>query len=60
MNTSVVPVRRYRDASAAIQWLCGTFGLKKHLVVPNVDGTVAHAHFTFGGGTIMLGSVLKN
>lgn len=60
MNTIVIPVRRYRDAPAAIQWLCGTFGFQKHLVVPNVNGTVAHAQFTFGGGMIMLGSVLKN
>jgi hypothetical protein len=29
-------------------------------VVPNQDGTIAHAQLSFGNGMIMLGSVLKN
>ena len=28
---------------AAIEWLCATLGVEKHRVVPNDDGTVAHA-----------------
>ena len=28
--------------------------------MPNDDGTIAHAQLTFGGGMIMLGSVVKN
>ncbi len=61
-NTKVtlIPVVRYRDAPAAIEWLCQTFGFEKHLVVPNEDGTIAHAQLSFGNGMIMLGSVLKN
>jgi uncharacterized glyoxalase superfamily protein PhnB len=60
MKTTIVPVLRYRDAPAAIEWLCQAFGFEKHLVVPNEDGTIAHAQLSFGNGMIMLGSVLKN
>jgi uncharacterized glyoxalase superfamily protein PhnB len=59
-KATVIPVLRYRDASAAIEWLCQTFGFEKRLVVPNEDGTIAHAELSFGNGMIMLGSVLKN
>ena len=50
---------RYQDAPAAIEWLCQTFGLEKHAVYPNPDGTIAHAELTYGGGMIMLGSSVK-
>ena len=56
---TVIPCLRYRDAPAAIDWLCQTFGFEKQLVVPNQDGTIAHAQLSFGNGMIMLGSVLK-
>jgi uncharacterized glyoxalase superfamily protein PhnB len=54
----VIPCLRYRDAPAAIAWLCQTFGFEQQLVVPNPDGTIAHAQLKFGSGMIMLGSVL--
>lgn len=59
-TATLIPVLRYRDAPAAIEWLCQTFGFEKHLVVPNGDGTIAHAQLSFGNGMIMLGSVLEN
>lgn len=54
---TVVPCMRYRDAPAAIAWLCDTFGFETQLVVPNEDGTIAHAQLSFGNSMIMLGSV---
>jgi len=54
---TVVPCMRYRDAPAAIEWLCDTFGFEPQLVVPNEDGTIAHAQLAFGNSMIMLGSV---
>ena len=60
MSTTFIPVLRYRDAPAAIEWLCQVFGFEKHMVVPNDDGTIAHAQLRFGNGMIMPGSVLKN
>ena len=59
MMPTIIPVLRYRDAPAAIDCLCQAFGFERHLVVPNDDGTVAHAQLSFGHGMIMLGSVLK-
>ena len=56
----IISVLRYRDAPAAIEWLCLTFGFEKHLVAPNDDGTIAHAQLSFGNGMIMLGSVLDD
>jgi uncharacterized glyoxalase superfamily protein PhnB len=57
-RATVIPCFRYRNAPAAIEWLCATFGFEKHLVVPNDDGTVAHAQLSFGNGMIMVGSKL--
>jgi uncharacterized glyoxalase superfamily protein PhnB len=54
---TVIPALRYRDAPAAIEWLCRAFGFEKHAVYPNPDGTIAHAELSFGTGMIMLGSV---
>lgn len=57
--STVVPCLRYRDAPAAIKWLCDTFGFTPQLVVPNDDATVAHAQLTFGNGMVMLSSVFN-
>ncbi len=59
-RATVIPCLRYRNAPAAIEWLCDAFGFRKHLVVPNADGTIAHAQLSFGNGMIMLGSVLES
>ena len=55
-TATIVPSLSYRDAPAAIEWLCRAFGFEKHLVVPAEDGTIAHAQLVFGNGMIMLGS----
>ena len=55
-QVSVIPTMRYRDAPAAIDWLCRAFGFERHLVVPDEAGGIAHAQLTFGNGMIMLGS----
>jgi uncharacterized glyoxalase superfamily protein PhnB len=56
-KATVIPSLRYRNAPAAIEWLCSVFGFEKHAVYPNPDGTIAHAQLSFGNGMIMLGSV---
>ena len=53
---TIVPSLRYKDAPAAIDWLCKAFGFKKHLVVLGETGTIAHAQLVFGNGMVMLGS----
>jgi uncharacterized glyoxalase superfamily protein PhnB len=57
-RSTVIPGLRYRDAPAAIEWLCRAFGFEKHAVHANEDGTIAHAQLTFGNGMIMLGSAV--
>ncbi|MDE2802163.1 MAG: VOC family protein [Chloroflexota bacterium] len=55
-KTTIIPGMRYRDAPAAIDWLCDVLGFEPRLVVPNEDGTIAHAQLVLGDGMIMLGS----
>jgi uncharacterized glyoxalase superfamily protein PhnB len=59
-RATVVPAMRYRDAPAAIEWLCKAFGFEKHLVVPGPDNSIAHAQLSFGNGMIMLGSTSRD
>ena len=54
---TIIPSLRYRDALAAIDWLCRAFGFEKHAVYAGDGGVVHHAQLTFGNGMIMLGSV---
>jgi uncharacterized glyoxalase superfamily protein PhnB len=55
-KTTVIPCLSYRDAPAAIAWLCTVFGFEKQLVVPGDNNIIAHAQLSFGNGTVMLGS----
>ncbi len=56
-HARIIPGMRYRNAPAAIEWLCKAFGFEKHLVVPGQDGGIAHAQLTFDNGMIMLSSL---
>ena len=55
-TATVIPCLRYRDAKAAIEWLCNAFGFEKHAVYEGLDGSIMHAELKFGNGMIMLGS----
>lgn len=55
-RSSVIPALRYRNAPAAIDWLCRVFGFTRHAVYENPDGSIAHAELALDGGMIMLGS----
>lgn len=55
-RATIIPCLRYRDAVAAIDWLCNAFGFEKHLVVRGEDGVIEHAQLSFGNGMIMIGS----
>ena len=59
-RTSVIPGMAYRNAPAAIEWLCRVFGFEKHAVHPGPNNTIMHAELTLGDGMIMLGSVSDN
>ena len=55
-RSTVIPALRYRNAPAAIDWLCQVFGFTRHAVYGGEDGTIGHAELSLGGGMIMLGS----
>ena len=55
-KSPVIPTMRYRDAAAAIDWLCRVLGFSRHLVVPGEGNSIAHAQLALGDGMIMLGS----
>ncbi len=57
LKASIIPGMRYRDAYAAIDWLCNVLGFERRLVVPgDAEGEVAHAQLALGNGMIMVGS----
>lgn len=56
MNSTIHPNLHYRDAHAAIEWLCRTLGFEKRAVHEDGEGGIAHAQLTFGNGLIMLSS----
>ena len=56
-GSNIIPAIRYRDAPAAIAWLCDTFGFEERLVVKGEGNLIKHARLCLGGGMIMLGSV---
>lgn len=55
-GSTVVPGHRYRNAPAAIDWLCRVFGFARHAVYEGKNGSIEHAELTLGSGMIMLGS----
>ena len=57
ISPTIIPSMRYKDAPAAIKWLCKAFGFEGHLIVPAEDEMIAHAQLIFGNGMIMVGSL---
>jgi uncharacterized glyoxalase superfamily protein PhnB len=60
IRNAVIPGMRYRNAPAAIEWLCRALGFERHAVYEGPNNTIAHAQLTLEGGMIMLGSINKN
>ena len=55
-RSTLIPCLAYRDATAAIRWLCDTFGFEKAAVYESPDGKVVHSELTYRGGMVMLGT----
>jgi uncharacterized glyoxalase superfamily protein PhnB len=55
-RSPIIPCLLYRDAAAAMKWLCRTFGFEKRVAYEGEDGAVMHAELTYGTGMIMLGT----
>jgi len=59
-TATVIPALHYRDAKAAIDFLCKAFGFKKFASYESDKGEVMHAELTFGNGMVMLGQSRKD
>jgi uncharacterized glyoxalase superfamily protein PhnB len=59
-RSTVTPTLRYRNAPAAIEWLCNVIGFARHAVYEGENGTIGHAELTLNGGMIMLGSAKED
>lgn len=55
MSQTMFPFLRYKDAKAAITWLCDAFGFERLAVYESGD-YVDHAELAFGDSVVMLGS----
>jgi PhnB protein len=53
----VVPMLAYRDAPAAIEFLCKAFGFEELYRLPMDDGRVGHAELRYEGNVVSLASV---
>jgi uncharacterized glyoxalase superfamily protein PhnB len=56
-RSAVICGHRYRNAPAAIEWLCRAFGFVRHAVYEGPNGTIAQAQLTLDGGMIFVGSM---
>src|SRR5688572_4569710 len=54
-GSSLISCLGYKDADAAVEWLCRAFGFQEHAVYRDDAGKVMHAELTFGNGMVMLG-----
>jgi uncharacterized glyoxalase superfamily protein PhnB len=54
---TIFPILRYKDARAAIRWLCAAFGFVERCCIPEEGPFVRHAQLQLGENIIMLGSV---
>jgi uncharacterized glyoxalase superfamily protein PhnB len=56
IRANVMPCLTYRDAPAAIDFLCKAFGFTRKMVVEGEGGAIAHAELTLGNAMVMLGA----
>lgn len=55
----VIPMLVYRDAPAAIEFLCKAFGFEERYRLPMPDGRVGHAELGYQDNVVMLASVYE-
>lgn len=53
-HSSIFPGHRYRNASAAIDWLCRIFGFERHAVYEGENCAILYAELTLGKAQVAL------
>ncbi len=56
-KAKIIPALRYKDAKAAIDWLCTALGFEQHLLVEGENGSIDHAQLVLDNCMVMLGSM---
>ena len=59
-GASAIPVMRYRNLPAAIDWLCSALGFSRHHIVTGGNGAILFAQLTLGRAMIMVGPVRQS
>jgi uncharacterized glyoxalase superfamily protein PhnB len=61
-KAAIIPVLRYRDAPAAIDFLCAAFEFERGTVFADDKdpAVIVHAQLLLGGAMIMLGSAIES
>jgi len=57
---TITPVLRYRDASAAADWLCKAFGFREHDRARELDGHVRYVSLRLGDSFVLVRSVANS
>jgi len=55
-GSPVVPILRYVDAPAAIDWLREAFGFERNFVIPEQGDMILQPQLKFGRGVLVLGT----
>ena len=50
----IIPYLTYRDAPAALEYLCKSFGFEERFRLPGPDGTLMHAEIGYQDNIVML------
>ena len=53
---NIVPYLYYEDGSAALEYLCKTFGFDERMAVRRGDGSLLHGEVEFEGNVVMIGT----
>ena len=56
MKPTIFPALRYKDAPAALDWLCRAFLFERQAVFPAADLTIVHAELRRDGGVVGINS----
>ena len=59
-HANIIPTLRYRDAQAAVKWLCDAFGFSTRMIVEGEDGAIVYAQLVFANSMVMVSSDLDN
>ena len=59
-HANIIPTLRYRDAQAAVKWLCDAFGFATRLIIEDDEGAIVHAQLVYANSMVMISSDREN